>query len=247
MRKLAMVALAGAAISWAGAADAQSNLERMRGVKTTGTSYEDKLIDQGGAKAEQIHANLKHIKLPPGFKIDLYAIVPDARHMTTDPQGQALWVGTRKVNVYTVVDRDKDRVADGVEAFAPPIDFAVPNGPCMSPDGFLYIVEHNRVLVFPAAAFFWENPDVAVDVVVPQGELIPADEESYNHGARVCRIGPDNKLYIALGQPYNVPPPEKASDDEVLAFVRANPGGIGYVSSGAQVGAGIKVLEVTVQ
>jgi len=44
-----------------------------------------------------------------------------------------------------------------------------------------------------------------------------------------------------------VPPPEKASDDEVLAFVRANPGGIGYVSSGAQVGAGIKVLEVTVR
>lgn len=44
-----------------------------------------------------------------------------------------------------------------------------------------------------------------------------------------------------------VPPPEKASDDEVLAFVRANPGGIGYVSSDAPVGAGIKVLEVTVQ
>ena len=43
-----------------------------------------------------------------------------------------------------------------------------------------------------------------------QGELIPETEESFNHTARVCRIGPDNKLYIALGQPFNVPAPEKA-------------------------------------
>jgi len=48
-------------------------------------------------------------------------------------------------------------------------------------------------------------------VVVPQGELIPDSEVSYNHGARVCRIGPDNKLYIALGQPHNVPPKDKAA------------------------------------
>ncbi len=44
-----------------------------------------------------------------------------------------------------------------------------------------------------------------------------------------------------------VPPPEKASDDEVLAFVRANPGAVGYVSSTASLGAGVKVLEVTVR
>jgi ABC-type phosphate transport system substrate-binding protein len=42
-----------------------------------------------------------------------------------------------------------------------------------------------------------------------------------------------------------VPPQEKASNEEVLAFVRANPGAIGYVSSDTPVGAGVKVLEVT--
>ena len=42
-----------------------------------------------------------------------------------------------------------------------------------------------------------------------------------------------------------VPPPEKASDDEVLAFVRVNSGAIGYVSSDADVGSGVKVLEIT--
>jgi len=45
---------------------------------------------------------------------------------------------------------------------------------------------------------------------VPKGELIPVDEESYNHTARVIDVGPDNKLYISLGQPFNVAPPEKA-------------------------------------
>ena len=44
-----------------------------------------------------------------------------------------------------------------------------------------------------------------------------------------------------------VPPPEKASDEEVLAFIRANPGAVGYVLSDAEVGAGIKILEVTGQ
>ena len=45
--------------------------------------------------------------------------------------------------------------------------------------------------------------------MVKQGELIPPAEESYNHTSRVCRIGPDDKLYITLGQPFNVFAPEK--------------------------------------
>jgi len=42
-----------------------------------------------------------------------------------------------------------------------------------------------------------------------------------------------------------VPPPEKASDEGVLDFVRANPGAIGYVSSDTDVGSGVKVLEIS--
>lgn len=40
-----------------------------------------------------------------------------------------------------------------------------------------------------------------------------------------------------------VPPPSKATDDEVIAFVKANPGAIGYVSAGAGT-AGVKVIDV---
>jgi ABC-type phosphate transport system substrate-binding protein len=41
----------------------------------------------------------------------------------------------------------------------------------------------------------------------------------------------------------DVPPPAKASDDDVVAFVKSNPGAIGYVSAGAAT-AGVKVVEV---
>ncbi len=166
-------------------------------------------IPQTGPKADQVKQILTKIKLPPGFHIDLYALVPDARHMAVGPQGVVTIVGTRKTKIYAVTDRSRSGVAEEVKEFAPSIPKVLPNGPCWSKDGFLYIVEQNRVLQYPAAEFFYESPDVAVGVVVPQGQLIPASEESYNHTARECRVGPDNKLYIQLGQPYNVPPKEK--------------------------------------
>lgn len=205
--------LASAAVLVFGAAQAQQvtgdqALERMRSFQTTGTPLEAQTVPQTGRRADQIRRNLERIKLPPGFRIDLYAVVPDARHMAVSRNNANVFVGTRKTDLWVVVDRDKDRIADEVKRVAPAIRFTQPN-PCYSPDGFLYVVEHNRVLVFPAIEFFHEGPDVAVDVVVPQGELIPREEESFNHGHRVCRIGPDNKLYISLGQPYNVQPREK--------------------------------------
>ena len=65
------------------------------------------------------------------------------------------------------------------------------------------------VTILPLAPVATASRSTAVPdtrgVVVPEGELIPKSEESYNHTARVCRVGPDNKLYIQLGQPYNVP------------------------------------------
>ena len=208
---------------------AQSNLEKLGQFKTTGVT-DFQVIEQGGANAEAIRKNLSRIKLPAGFKIDLYAVVPDARHMTVGPQGIVTFVGTRKTDVWSVTDRNKDRVADEVKRFAPSISFTIPNGPCFSKDGFLYIAEQNRVLVYPAAEFFYESPDVAAFEVVPQGKLIPASEESYNHTARVCTIGPDDKIYITLGQPFNVPAPEKLdlyNREGIGGIVRMNRDGTG--------------------
>jgi len=207
MRKaLSLVSLA--AMMMATPALAQSNLEKLGAFQQTGVT-EFEVIEQSGAYADGIRETLKGINLPDGFKIDLYAVVPDARHMAVGPQGIVTFVGTRKTAAWSVTDRNKDRVADEVKSFAPSIDFAIPNGPCFSDDGFLYIAEQNRVLVYPAAEFFYESPDVAAFEVVPQGKLIPVAEESYNHTARVCTIGPDDKLYITIGQPFNVFAPEK--------------------------------------
>ena len=43
----------------------------------------------------------------------------------------------------------------------------------------------------------------------------------------------------------NVPPVEKASDAEVLEFVRSNPGAIGYVSERAALAPDVKVVAVS--
>ena len=202
--------LAGAiSLMCASGALAQDNMKKLENFQSTGASLDMATIPQNGARADALKANLKNVKLPPGFKIDLYAIVPDARHMAVGPSTGVVFVGTRKTLVYAVTDRTKSRVADEVKVFSPSIAMKVPNGVCFSPDGILYVVEHNRVMSYPAAEFFYEGPDVAAAATVPQGQLIPVEEESFNHGARTCRIGPDNKLYITLGNPFNVPAKEK--------------------------------------
>jgi glucose/arabinose dehydrogenase len=211
--KLTKIALAVAAVALGVAvpfgALAQQNIEKLKQFKVATTDLNIPVVAQGGANANAIRENLKRVKLPPGFKIDLFAIVPDARHMAVAPSTNMLFVGTRKTTVWAVTDRNSDGVADEVKSFAPSLKFTNPNGVCWTKDGFLIVVEHNRVLNFPAAEFFYEGPDVAVIEVVGQGKLIPPEEESFNHGARVCDIGPDGMLYVSLGQPFNVQPRSK--------------------------------------
>ena len=41
-----------------------------------------------------------------------------------------------------------------------------------------------------------------------------------------------------------IPPVEKRSDSDVIAYVRGNRGAVGYVSSSATLGAGVRVIDV---
>jgi glucose/arabinose dehydrogenase len=197
---------------------AQSNIEKLKQMKVATTDLNIPTVPQEGRNAEAIRNNLKKIKLPDGFKIELFAIVPDARHMAVGPSTNMLFVGTRKTTVWAVTDRNSDNVADEVKSFAPSLKFTNPNGVCWTKDGFLIVAEHNRVLNFPAAEFFYEGPDVAVIEVVGQGKLIPPEEESYNHGARTCRVDDSGMLHVTLGQPYNVQPREKVELYEQLGI-----------------------------
>ena len=203
----AAVALTAASPQLYAAGDAK-NLKKLGAFKRTDTPPM-KRIAQNTKYAENLRKVLKKIKLPDGFKIELFALAPDARHMAVGRNKGTVWIGTRKNTLWAATDRDMDNVADTVEEFSPSLKFDLPHGVCYTPDGFLYVVERNRVLMFPAAEYFMEGSDTVAIPIVKQGELIPPEEESYNHTARVCAIGPDNKLYISLGQPFNVTPANK--------------------------------------
>jgi glucose/arabinose dehydrogenase len=212
MKRKALTLAVGLAVSLAaGTASAKgddANLEKLGSFKRTDTQA-GKSVPQGGQYAENLKKVLQRVKLPDGFKIELFAIVPDARQMSVSRNKGTVFVGTRKTAFWAVTDRDMDNVADTVDEFSPSVKFDVPAGSCYSPDGFLFVAERNRVMMFPAAEYFMESPDTVAVPIVKQGQLIPPEEESYNHSARACAIGPDNRIYITLGQPFNVTPPEK--------------------------------------
>ena len=177
MHKSMMLAVPAAVLLASVAAFAQnspSNLEKLGQFKTTGASPNIPTIPQTGPKADAIKKHLEKIKLPHGFHIGLYALVPDARHMAVGPQGIVTVVGTRKANVYAVTDRGKSGLLTRSSRLLRPIDLVIPNGPCFSKDGFLFVVEQNRVLMYPAAEFFYESPDVVAGADRAAG---PADPE----------------------------------------------------------------------
>jgi ABC-type phosphate transport system substrate-binding protein len=82
--------------------------------------------------------------------------------------------------------------------------------------------------------------------------LIPVDQAASSqtrkafsteiHGRDVNAVKSFWQRQIFTGKA--APPQEKASDDEVLAFVRENPGAVGYVAGNAVLGPGVKELEI---
>ena len=116
----ALTALAAAASLLAsGAALAQAQIENLKQMKVSGVDPSMPPVPQEGKNAAALRENLKRVKLPPGFKIDLYAVVPDARHMAVAPSTNMLFVGTRKNTVWAVTNRNSGDVATEVKPFAP--------------------------------------------------------------------------------------------------------------------------------
>jgi glucose/arabinose dehydrogenase len=168
--------------------------------------------------ATEIEAILRELRLPQDFSIWLYALAPGARTIAVGPKGKAIFIGTGADNVIYALTPGEGR-ATAIERLELAIAFDLPHGLCFSEDGTLFIVERNRVLAIPDAEDTWRKPHARI--IVAKGELIPRQEESDYHTLRVCRVGPDDKLYISLGQPYDVPPKDK------LAFYeRTGVGGV---------------------
>ncbi|ATQ70386.1 MULTISPECIES: PQQ-dependent sugar dehydrogenase [Methylosinus] len=171
-------------------------------------------------RAAEIEATLRRIRLPDGFSISLYALVPHARSLAVAPGGEAIFVGTDERRIFALTPGGARAAA--VESFAPGADFVMPHGLCFDKDGTLYVVEQNRVSSFAQAAVDRGRLRAAdARVLVAKGALIPVSEQSAIHSTRMCRIGPDEKLYISLGQPHNVAP-----RDKLALYDRIGMGGI---------------------
>ena len=52
----------------------QQNIEKLKQMKVSGTDPTIPTVPQTGKNADQLCENLRRVKLPPGFKIDLYAV-----------------------------------------------------------------------------------------------------------------------------------------------------------------------------
>lgn len=131
------------------------------------------------------------LKLPPGFNIEVYAAgMANARSLAVGDKG-TVFVGSRLVDkVYGIENKDGKRsvkiVASGLYR---------PNGVAFK-DGTLYIAELSKVSRIDKVE---DNLDSPAKPVVIYDKL-PKDEA---HGWKFIAIGPDNKLYVPVGQPGN--------------------------------------------
>jgi len=140
--------------------------------------------------------NLHKLNAPEGFKVEVYAEVPNARQMTLGQSTGTVFVGTRGANVYAVVDKDKDRHADQVVTILD--DLKVGNGVAMH-QGNLFVAEQHRITMYSAPGFDLNLPFKEMREVIYDD--LP---DKAHHGWRYISFGPDNKLYVTVGSPCNI-------------------------------------------
>jgi ABC-type phosphate transport system substrate-binding protein len=87
----------------------------------------------------------------------------------------------------------------------------------------------------------WPDGTRALPVDQPEGAPVRESFSFEIHGRKAAAIKSHWLQVVFSGR--GVPPPEKEDDREVLAYVRAKPGAVGYVSAGARTDD-VKVLRV---
>lgn len=157
---------------------------------------------------------LEKIKMPAGFKIDVFAEVENARSMAMSPSG-VLYIGNRNDDkVYAVKDTDGDFKADKKWVIASGLN--MPNGVAFK-DGDLYVAEVSRILKYVGIESKLANPPAPVVV----NDTYP---DKTHHGWKYIAFGPDGKLYVPVGAPCNI----CESKEEIFASItRINADGSG--------------------
>ena len=158
---------------------------------------------------------LEKIKLPPGFAIELFARVDNARQMAlgrTDASGGTLFVGSRGAGKVFAVPFDATYKAKPVATLASGLQ--MPVGVAYK-DGNLYASAVSRILRFDDIERRLDNPPPPVLVT----DKLPTET---HHGWKFIAFGPDGKLYVPVGAPCNACEREA---DRYANILRMNPDG----------------------
>lgn len=132
---------------------------------------------------------LDKIKLPPGFKIQIYAKdVSGARSMTWGSDG-ILYVGTKTNDSVFAIDKNK-------KVYVLAKNLKSPNGVAYL-NGDLYISEIHQIIKLPQIDRRLSNPPTPIVVVSD----LPSDT---HHGWKFIAFGPDGLLYVPQGAPCNI-------------------------------------------
>ncbi|HEY2245823.1 MAG TPA: PQQ-dependent sugar dehydrogenase [Bradyrhizobium sp.] len=131
------------------------------------------------------------LKVPAGFNIEVYASgMANARSLALGDKG-TVFVGTRLVGkVYAITNKDGKREVKVLAS-----DLYRPNGLAFH-NGTLYIAELSKVSKIEHVEDMLDNPPKPTVIY----DNLPKDEA---HGWKFIAIGPDNKLYVPVGQPGN--------------------------------------------
>jgi glucose/arabinose dehydrogenase len=159
---------------------------------------------------------LETIKLPPGFKIEVYAKdVENARSMDLTPSN-TLFVGTRsKGNVYALTTKNNGLEAAKLYTLAENMN--MPNGVAFR-NGDLYVAEVNRILKYT---------DIEANLKSKPSYKVIYDQypKDRHHGWKYIDFGPDGKLYVPVGAPCNICDEE---DPVYASITRINPDGSNF-------------------
>ncbi|HEU5277143.1 MAG TPA: PQQ-dependent sugar dehydrogenase [Xanthobacteraceae bacterium] len=142
--------------------------------------------------------DLSKLKLPKGFKIELYAAgVDNARTLRQGDKG-TIFVSSRiKDKIHAIVEKDGKRQVKVLYS-----GLYRPNGIVLH-DGTLYIAELSQVSKVDKIEDVLDNPPKPTVIYSD----LPKDEA---HGWKYLTIGPDNKLYFQVGAPCNICMPSPA-------------------------------------
>jgi glucose/arabinose dehydrogenase len=147
------------------------------------------------ASASGAELPLDRIKLPPGFRIDVYAApVKNARSLALGDRG-VVFVGTREAgSVYALVDEKQHQRADRIVTIASGLQN--PNGVAFR-DGALFVAERSRILRYD---------DILGHLDAPSRPVVLRDDYPSipHHGWKFIAFGPDGALYVPVGAPCNV-------------------------------------------